>query len=464
MKHIKRISFLLAIIVLLLMSFSFPASAAGNEVSIVWGKYTYTFDATGCSTWAELADTADAGYEGLFIADNGYAYFEYDFDNSFPIVDQDGVSVKGTDQITDATYTFGVISLSFGNEFEHFISLGAAANWFDIAGSTDHGAITTDEGDSLLYYQVDGVGQFGIYNAAGQRVDENDEINETHYTLKLLTYSFTIEEYKDGTPTGTVHTLTASGVDNWRLYNFLDNDTVFECDTLEDCHFEYHNEADNIVVLCVTPSGGSTVTRYCLLSSKDLSQVVHCGSSLEPGAYYAVDPCSINYHSCTAYENVKEATCTDQGEAVRTCKFCGHVEYKHTEALGHDYNIWGTCRRCDHNRVVEGWNNLWGIDGDSSGDGSGSDKNIFDQVGDKVDEFGNSIKDWADGIKNDTTSFFKTIMTVIFIVLLIFLIPKGLKWVRKIIEAIGEAARSIVVFFQWMLQPVTRKRKRAYRR
>ena len=463
MKHMKRISFLLAIMALLFMSFAFPASAAGNEVSIVWGKYSYTFDATGCSTWAELANTADAGYEGLYIADNGYAYFEYDFDNSFPIVDQDGVSVKGTDQITDATYTFGVVSLSFGHEFEHFIKVGSGeVFWFDVAGVTDNGTITTDEGEALLYYQIDGVGQFGIYNAAGQRVDENDEVTETHYTLKLLNYSFTIQEYKDGAASGTVHTLTASGVDNWNLYSFLDSDTVFECETLGDCYFTYYDEANDIVALSVTSAAGKTEKLY-LLTLPDLTEMTHPGSSIEPAAYYIVDPCELDHHIYSAYQTVTEPTCTEQGTAERVCKYCGDVEQKVLPATGHDY-YWGKCRNCGTTYLDKVGEFVGGIFGGDDGTGSAGDKNIFDQVGDKVDEFGNSIKDWADGIKNDTTSFFKTIMTVIFIVLLIFLIPKGLKLVRKIIEGIGEAARSIVVFFQWMLQPVTRKRKRAYRR
>ena len=78
--------------------------------------------------------------------------------------------------------------------------------------------------------------------------------------------------------------------------------------------------------------------------------------------YYAVNVTAAGHtsHSWTV-QTIKEATCTQSGETVRTCSVCGLSEHISTAALGHDYDdgdvtkkagadtagtIVYTCKRC----------------------------------------------------------------------------------------------------------------------
>ena len=193
---------------------------------------------------------------------------------------------------------------------------------------------------------------------------------------------------------------------------------------------------------------------------------------LRSGHYYAIPICSTGLHLVDQWQTVKPASCVVNGTKSGFCNICGTLDTEVILSEGHSYDFWGNCTKCADKTGLAGvgesvGNFFGGIFGGDDGTGSAGDKNIFDQVGDKVDEVGNSIKDWAEGVKNDTTSLFNTVLTVVAFAVLVMLLPTLLPLIKAVFEGLTFAVKSVVSLFKDLSRSIkrkSRKRKRAYQR
>ena len=174
------------------------------------------------------------------------------------------------------------------------------------------------------------------------------------------------------------------------------------------------------------------------------------------------------------------------------CTGCGHLAIK---ALGHDRNIWGTCRTCGSNAVSDfftggGADNSGGDSGNTDGGAGGgagneSEGNFYDGVGDALNNAGNAIGNWWNDVwnKNDSGSndkpdssdsnwfldwlglsdlgkkmgsFFKTILAIGGLCLVIGFWPKLSKFFKWVGRGFAAIWKSIKKFFK----SLTKKRKK----
>lgn len=93
-------------------------------------------------------------------------------------------------------------------------------------------------------------------------------------------------------------------------------------------------------------------------------------------------------------EVIAEPTCTENGIRKYTCDVCDYSYQATINALGHDYNIFGNCRRADCS------NNFFGIAPDFSWL-----TDWFSKGQDTIDDVGNKIEEWTEDVfGGDTTT------------------------------------------------------------
>ncbi|MBE6925320.1 MAG: hypothetical protein E7461_00610 [Ruminococcaceae bacterium] len=493
MKYIKRYILLSALLALLIGCFAFFVSAATDDtVSIVYGDLSLSFNAEGCETWQDVVDANDNNMSGgLFIdSKNRVYYYTFDIVEEGPYYVCDAAfDVQCADDpiAFDTIYSFNHITLSFG-DFEYQRIVWGASYWFDLADDPLDGLeqyiMTEDDGSMSLVVQ--NVGTFGIYDDDGDRVDENDEIEGTHYTL-LLDYQFTIELYDSSGPTGVKHTVSGL-VPSLNLYDLVDPSVPFESDLFAVMGF-FTLASDGSIVLV----DDSTYDSYYLFNDDGLI------SELEPSVFATTDPCAAGLHSFTKEVLRREPTCTDAGfiryectrcttmkstalparghnfykeivitaptcDAVglkgRVCSSCNATDqdsYEEVPKLNHDRNLFGTCKLCGDNSVGNWWNDLWNRDqSDSSGSAGGSSSGsteskggFFDWLQDlfSPDEPNEDSTDWFTDFTVKLDALGNSLLVICLGIAGIFFLPYAVKFIKWLWSGIVDGFESIVDLF-----------------
>lgn len=413
MTHIKRYILLSALLALLICLFVFGASAvpAGDQISIVYGDFSRSFDVSECQTWQDLVNAQDFTVlnmsGGLFIdSHNRVYYYTYDIEDFGPyyLCEPDFDAVFADDEIDCLTYTFSTLSLVFGGESVYSIDFYGSSLWCDFTGDSLDPGIYSDS-DGYLRYNDDSGYTYMIYDSSGNHVHENDDFISTHYFLRIRV-SLTVLFQNGPDDAGDERTLTG----NFTSFNVDDicSDQVSCFDDLNEFYFDYSPYGQVVLIEDITGD-----EYYLFYDGEFLDEAVLAFSATQ-------DPCAFDLHPKLNQQDSSEPTCTTSGYCSTICMLCEEVFYETVPATGHnfykeivitaptceavglkgrvcsacnatdpdsysevpkldhDLNILGNCKRCDYSRVgdalanvgnsiADGWNNLFG--GSSSGAG-----------------------------------------------------------------------------------------------
>lgn len=313
-----------------------------------------------------------------------------------PAVPDDGSACNRIFKVTEP--------IKWNEKFPYGYQMGLGIYW------DDSGFVYLDDDRAGLYYICD-----QSYNP----VSADSWIDNDLYFLKRPNIEFTIVSFdSESGPSSEVYEFSAE-IPPYPFYFMAYQRIKFEHSSLGTCMFGFSKHRD-IVFLTGVSADGSYKNMYLLMSSDGNEKKIRPQDFLESGLYYAVDLCYFGDHdysewmtvkkptcistgiksrTCslcgyveteviaesldhtyTEVEVIKEATCTEAGLELRTCQICGLESEFDVEALGHDFPIFGSCRRegCDAytgQNIVDGAVDAWqGITDKFGGNSSPDDK------------------------------------------------------------------------------------------
>ena len=214
--------------------------------------------------------------------------------------------------------------------------------------------------------------------------------------------------------------------------NDIITDVYYSYDS-EKCQHMFRTVLVYSEATCITEGSAQVGCRLC---------GYHCDQVLPPD----------DNHHFEDYIDYVDSTCVNEGYITAKCINCNEiitqsiVKKQHSftaptctedsicsecsmpgaSALGHDLNAFGFCKRdgCDY-PVKNALNNIstW------FGDIFGNAKDNIDDIGDKVDDYTNGIKK---DINNTLDKVLLIIGGIIFAIALVYLVPLGIKLYKKI--------------------------------
>lgn len=213
--------------------------------------------------------------------------------------------------------------------------------------------------------------------------------------------------------------------------------------------------------------------QYYIFDHED-NHLIKPSDALASG-YYDLALCSAGEHLFGSYKTMKEPTCTEGGYSLGVCGYCSSSDRKELAALGHDYNIVGTCTRCGHNFFFGGGSdqnngsgsNQSGSSG-SAGDSSGADSSeggesgsdLWSDLGKWFGELGGKIKDGFGSGKDDFNKLGDSLLTIIVAILIIPLLVLVLPLLKVIGKGIAFIFESLIDLFKDLGESLSRKGKK----
>lgn len=198
--------------------------------------------------------------------------------------------------------------------------------------------------------------------------------------------------------------------------------SLLAIDTASEDTISFHNETISTLTkqpTCTSEGERKITCKKCGISWTVSMATIDHTYSLTKNTATCTDPgvCIYTCSKCggTKDEEVaalghdwKEATCT----TPKICKTCGDTD---GEALGHDLNLFGTCKRdgCDYNCFI----------GDDSND-SNENTGVFD-----------SVQNWFSSISTTLMTVFRIVMGALVIILLCIVGTYIVRFVRELSSA-----------------------------
>ena len=475
MKYIKKVFLLLALLSLLIGFFAFSALAApvDNQITIVYGDYTRTYDITGCNTWRDLV-AKDTPMDSFLSIDKYnrvvYNYAENFVDyETFVVCDANFNWVYADDFFKDTTYTFATLRLMF-DETPIYSSTMGGNLWCDYIGDSLDPGIFSDDYGFLFYRDEIGV-LYQIYDEFGIEVDENDDILSNHFYL-IAEINFRVD-FSD-VPGSVTDTVVFSGRFTSFDLNKICTDNVVVMDDLMEYYFDFSPYGQAVLVDDFTGE-----EYYLIYDGAFISEAVtYCTATQDPCAFglhpglivtaYTPATCTVDglrtskCRLCGEYSEevipadghnyykeviVVEPTCEAEGLKGKACSGCDSIAfYKELPALGHDLDFFKNCTRCDYSEnllsdISSGIRDWFNGNGDSSsGDG---EKNLWDQIKEYLTGDSEGIHTTFDGLAKILSLGLVLVLVLIFYPLLKPLFELLANLISNGVQAIRAGSKSL---------------------
>lgn len=451
MRYIKQILFSVLLLSLLICFFVFGVSAAplDDQITMVYGDYSRTYNTTGCNTWRDLVAKDTPTVNFLSIDRYGRVVYNYtdnyiDYE-TFVVCDEKFLPVYADNAFKDTVYTFGTLRLMFDGEPIYSFSFDSGSFWFDFTGDSLDPGIFSDDHGYIFYRDQVGI-LYQVNYDDGTQVSENDDVSSNHYYLQAL-ISFKVD-FIDASGS-VVNTVTFTGSFPSFDLNEICDDNVVVLDDLSEYYFDFSPYGQAVLV------DDFTGDEYYLISDGEFMEEV----ALQ---FFATgDPCSLSLHPSLIVTAHTPATCTVDGLKTSKCRLCGEYSeeiipaaghnyykevivveptceaeglkgkacsgcdsiafYKELPALGHDLDFFKNCSRCDYSEnllsdISSGIRDWFNGNGDSSsGDG---EKNLWDQIKEFLTDDSEGIHTTFDGLAKFLSLGLVLVLVLIFYPLL----------------------------------------------
>ena len=285
--------------------------------------------------------------------------------NIIPISAADDGSIFIYDQYED---------LMLRIDFEDYGIDQSDENWYGIVAMFNNGDISSDHFAIAIDY-VEGIGDIVVFWTHWYDELETEEMFK--FRLKTADNQYVLS--RDSVENGIYYAEPIYCENNAHEYQdiYCDKDIYCSYEMCLECGKESFREHDYILqdkILSTCISKGYETYQCDLLG---------CGHTI-------IRELPQIAHSFNNGEVIIEPTCSVGGMREYTCEICDYSYQTPIYALGHDYNIFGNCRRADCS------NNFFGIAPDFSWltDWFSKDQDTIDDVGTKIEE---TIKDVFDG-------------------------------------------------------------------
>ena len=502
MQYFKRFILLSALLALLICSMTFMVSAAQSEsvLSVDVNGALYDFSLPADTTWRDLIDSESFyyanGYPVSWSADgnDNVVMIVVDGNKSYKyrLVDASESSVTGFETVYDSVFSSASYSVAeiveskvnilvdYSRVFSFTIEHGWS--WGDLCEDGVRANVDVQRREhGAVFLVFDDLYALRIRSSSGDYVSISDSIEDVTYFCDSSEFSFDVSYLGESfSLTGTAY--------GYSFSELIAESTVFYNEELGCCKFVYLDEGQKVVGLRIGVQADGAYIADCLL--KDDRDVVHFSPDsllysvfeyrllapctelhavdfvvterptcvkpgVESGTCYLCGELCVNEvplsgsHHYGLAEVYIEPGCDSAGRAAKRCLDCGRWEFYDLEKLGHDRDLFGTCRRCGNNSVVDAWNGS----GDFKDDLWGWLQGIFDSG----DDGGDAFDGWFPGLRDSIDKFLNTLKIIAFSVIAIIFLPYILKGAAWVFKHLKEAFSDIGDFFGDLSKSVKRK-------